>query len=114
MSRRDVRAAIRDMVSHAEDARAFASDLPWEKVVADKMRRFAILRALEVVGEAATRVPDEVRMRAPEIPWTAIIGLRNRLIHGYDSVDEERLGRIVLEQVPTLIRDLKGMLEGSP
>lgn len=110
MSKRDVRVRLADMLSHAEDVRAFTEGLDWAVIVSDKMRRYAVLRALEV-GEAATHVPREIRERAPDVPWTAVVGMRNRLIHGYDSLDDARLQRIVREQVPVLIGQLRSLLK---
>jgi uncharacterized protein with HEPN domain len=53
----------------------------------DRLLNLALVRLLEIVGEAASRMPQEERARHPEIPWSDIVSLRNRLIHGYDEVD---------------------------
>ena len=57
----------------------------------DRQLNLSLVRLLEIVGEAASRVPAEIRVRHPDIPWPEIVGLRNRLIHGYDSVDFDML-----------------------
>ena len=64
------------------------------------------MRLLEIVGEAAAKVSPEARTKFPAIPWSEIVGLRNRLIHGYDSVDFDVLWRIVESDLPALVRVL--------
>ena len=62
----------------------------------------ATLRNLELIGEAATHVPDEVRAAYPDIPWRMIIATRNRLIHGYLGIDEDTLWSVVQDEIPAL------------
>jgi uncharacterized protein with HEPN domain len=63
----------------------------------------ALVRLLEIVGEAASRVPNDECAKYPEIPWPEIVGLRNRLIHGYDAVDLDILWQIIVHDLPPLI-----------
>jgi uncharacterized protein with HEPN domain len=77
----------------------------------DRQLNLFLVRLLEIVGEAAGRVPAEERARHPEIPWPEIVGLRNRLIHGYDSVDFDILGQILSHDLPPLIGALEKALE---
>ncbi|NIV30544.1 MAG: DUF86 domain-containing protein, partial [Anaerolineae bacterium] len=69
-------------------------------------------RLLEIVGEAANRVPRGVRARHPEIPWSQIEALRNRLIHGYNAVDLDILWQIVVHDLPPLAAALESILAG--
>ncbi|MFT4100106.1 MAG: DUF86 domain-containing protein [Burkholderiaceae bacterium] len=62
---------------------------------------------LELIGEAATHVPDEVRTAHGEIPWRMIVATRNRLIHGYLGIDDDTLWSIIRDDVPALIRQLR-------
>jgi len=68
----------------------------------------SLTRLLEIVGEAATRVPSSVRDRYPGVPWPEVVSLRNRLIHGYDSVDLDILWEIVASDLPALVAALAG------
>jgi uncharacterized protein with HEPN domain len=77
----------------------------------DRQLNLFLVRLLEIVGEAAGRVPAEERAHHPEIPWPEIVGLRNRLIHGYDSVDFDILGQILSHDLPPLIGALEKALE---
>jgi uncharacterized protein with HEPN domain len=66
----------------------------------------ALVRLLEILGEAAGRVPVGQRSQFPAIPWAQLIGLRNRLIHAYDQVDPDILWQILVEDVPVLLAEL--------
>ncbi len=70
----------------------------------DRVLNLALIRLLEVLGEAATRVPEEIRKKYSELPWQEVISLRNRLIHAYDQVDLEILWEIVSEDLPPLAK----------
>jgi uncharacterized protein with HEPN domain len=73
----------------------------------------ALARLLEIVGEAAGRVSDETRALHSEIPWPQIIGLRNRLIHGYDAVDYDILWQIITDDLPALLAILEKALSSG-
>jgi len=64
-----------------------------------------------MLGEAAYRVPEEIRMKYPDLPWLQMIAARNRLIHGYDSIDFDILWAIIQNDLPTLITRLKEILQ---
>jgi uncharacterized protein with HEPN domain len=70
----------------------------------------ALVRLLEIVGEAAGRVSEVERALHPEIPWPQIVGLRNRLIHGYDAVDHDILWQIITDDLPPLVKALEAIL----
>ena len=75
--------------------------------VASGLNYDATVRNLELIGEAATRVPQPVRDTAPEIPWRLIIATRNRLIHGYLGIDNDTLWSIVHDDIPALLPELR-------
>jgi len=66
----------------------------------------ATLRNLELIGEAATNIPDSIRCTAPEIPWRQIVAIRKRLIHGYLGIDNDILWSIIREDIPSLLQKL--------
>ena len=76
----------------------------------DSQLYLAIIKAVEVVGEAATRVSDATQNNASSIPWAQIIGMRNRLVHGYDDIRRGRVWNTVQEDLPPLIADLRQLL----
>ena len=102
---------LRHMLDHAKEAVAMASGRTRGELDTDRQLNLSLVRLLEIVGEAAGRAPAEERVRHPEIPWPEIIGLRNRLIHGYDSVDFDILWQIVSADLPPLIAALEKALE---
>jgi uncharacterized protein with HEPN domain len=91
MSRHDSEVALRQMFDHAREAMILSKGKSAQELVDDRVLSLAIVRLMEIVGEAANRIPQEQRSKYPEIPWTQIISLRNRLIHGYDAIDYEIL-----------------------
>jgi uncharacterized protein with HEPN domain len=110
MSQRDDRVSLEYMLLCAEDAPRFAQGCARADLDTNRMLYLAVIRALEVIGEAASRVSQSLRDLNPAIPWPQIIALRNRLIHGYDAVDPDRLWQILTADVPKLIADLRQIL----
>jgi uncharacterized protein with HEPN domain len=76
----------------------------------DRLLNLALTRLLEIIGEAATRVPEDIRAQYSELPWLQMIAARNRLIHGYDSVDFDILWAIIKNDLPVLIAQLEKIL----
>jgi uncharacterized protein with HEPN domain len=101
---------LRHMLDHAREAVTLADGKTRTDLDRDRLLELALVRLLEIAGEAATRVPDEDRTRHPEIPWPQIVGLRNRLIHGYDAVDMDILWQIIEYDLPPLIAALEDIL----
>ena len=79
----------------------------------DRMLNLALVRLLEVLGEAANRIPAEERAVHTQIPWPQLVGLRNRLIHQYDNVDFDILWQILTKDLPPLVRELERLLPGN-
>ena len=106
---------LRHMLDHAREAVAMVRGRTRADLDADRPLNLALVRLLEIVGEAAGRVPEEERALYPRIPWSEIVSLRNRLIHGYNTVDFDILWEIVSQDLPALIQALKEALarEGS-
>ena len=110
MSRRDSEIPLRQMLDHAREAIILSKGESLEDLADDRVLGLAIVRLMEIVGEAANRVPKEERSKHPEIPWTQIISLRNRLIHGYDAIDYEILWHILNHDLPELVISLERTL----
>ena len=110
MTRRHDRDRIQHMLSQAEEAAALVIGRARSDLDTDRLLNLALVRLLEIVGEAAVRVSDEFREKHTEIPWIQIAGLRNRLIHGYDEVDFDILWYIVSLDLPLLIAEPERLL----
>ena len=78
-------------------------------VLASGLAYDATLRNLELIGEAATHIPEAIRTAHPEIPWRMIIATRNRLIHGYLGIDDDILWSIIRDDVPGLMLSLQAL-----
>jgi uncharacterized protein with HEPN domain len=100
------RSLLIDMLSYAKEAVELLGGVSPNELAADKMRRYAVARAVEVVGEAASQVSVSGRQAHPEIPWSAAIRTRNRLIHAYRGLDEGIMASTVREDFPPLIEVL--------
>ena len=100
-----------DMLQAARDARELLEGRSLAEYLADRVRRLALERALELVGEAARRVSEGVQRAHPEVEWRSIVGLRNVLAHQYGVIDHERLYRTGVESIPRLIAALGSILD---
>ena len=101
------RRRIKDMLDAARKAIEFAGGKSREDLDDDELLGLALVRLLEIVGEAARYVPDEIKQRHSEVEWRAIAGTRNRLIHGYFSVDLDVVWSIIKNDLPILIPQLE-------
>ena len=110
MSRHDDSARLRHMLHHAVEAVEMARGCTRPDLDRERQLNLSLVRLLEVVGEAANRVTADTRQRHPSIPWGAITGMRNRLIHGYDEVDFDILWDVVQHDLPPLIAELRAIL----
>jgi len=104
---REWRFYLDDMVAFAEKVLAYSYGLDQQTFVSSGLNYDATLRNLELIGEAATHIPDSVRQAHGQIPWRQVIATRNRLIHGYLGIDNDTLWSIIQDDVPDLLQQLK-------
>lgn len=100
------------MLDHASEAIGLARGKTRQDLDSDRLLQLALTRLVEIVGEAASRVPKELQDRHPSIPWREIVSARNRLIHGYDFVDLDILWEIVATDLPGLVPQVEQALKG--
>jgi uncharacterized protein with HEPN domain len=96
-----------DMLDAAQTVEQLSSGLDFFQYSNDRRTQLAVERSLEIIGEAARRVSDSFQNSHPEIPWRQIIGQRNVLIHEYGEVKQERIWKVVKENIPQLVDMLK-------
>jgi uncharacterized protein with HEPN domain len=116
MTRRDPDVRLRHMLDAATEAMELARGKTRADLDADRLLNLGLVRLLEIVDEAANRVPLQERERLSGISWGAIVGLRNRLIHGYDRVEFDILWEVVTRDLPPLVGELSRILDarGAP
>ena len=110
MPRRDVSITVNQMLDYSRKAIGLLKGRKRSDLDDDLVFNLALTRLVEVIGGAADRVPQSFQEEHPEIDWSQIIGMRNRLIHGYDEVDFDILWNVVKKDVPKLIRRLEGLI----
>ena len=103
-------AYLLDMSLAAREARGFAANLTFSDFEHHRMAQLAILKSIEVIGEAASRVSDGCKKSHAEIPWSGIVGRRNRLVHGYFNVNLARVWETVQKDIPRLILQLESLI----
>ena len=114
MPRHDTDVRLRHMLDAAREAAQMAHGKARADLDRDRPLNLSLVRLLEIVGEAASRVPVGERAIYPGVPWVQIVGLRNRLIHGYDNVDFDILWAIVSHDLPPLIAELEKIFSSTP
>jgi uncharacterized protein with HEPN domain len=107
MSKRDWALFLQDMLESIGNIAQYTRGMSFQDFLKDSRTRDAVVRNLEILGEAARRIPPDIQERYAEIPWAQIVGLRNRLIHGYFLVDYGIVWEIVQNELPPLRRRLE-------
>ena len=108
----DRRAAlyIQDIIKYSTNAIEFLGDQSDEQLEEDIKTQFAIIRALEVIGEAARSIPDEIRLLAPDVPWQEVVAMRNRIVHHYFGVRMDIVLNVVRNDLRPLIDSMECLL----
>ncbi|RJR14748.1 MAG: DUF86 domain-containing protein [Nitrospiraceae bacterium] len=106
---RDI-AYVLDILLSAKDARQFTEGMDYEAFLNDRKCQLAVVRCLEVIGEATKRLSETFRENHPLIHWSEMAGMRDVLIHAYDRVDLERVWTTLRDDLPTLIENLEGIV----
>ena len=104
---------IKDMVEFGERVLSYIEGMDQGAFVADRRTYDATLRNIELIGMAATHIPNCVREAHPEIPWRSIIGTRNQVAHGYLGIDDDVIWDIIQTDVPRLLAQLLRLLEDA-
>ena len=111
--RPDDRNRILHMIEAAEAVQDFIAGRTRADIDTDRMLLFAIVRAVEIIGEAASKISPETRSAGGDVPWLQIVATRNRLVHGYFDIDHGIVWKTATEEIPTLWSQLRPLVAGS-
>jgi len=102
MIRRDYLDYVQDILDSIQDIESFVEGMTLELFSKDKKTINAVVRSLEVIGEATKNIPNAVKEKYPDIPWKKMAGMRDKMIHEYFGIDFEMLWKTVKEDIPPL------------
>ena len=112
MSKRESLLYLQDILDSISKIFAYTNSRSYEKLVNDEMALDAIVRNLEIIGEAAKNVPSEVKEKYPNVPWREIGGTRNKILHEYFGINLEIIWKTIQEDLPILEREIKTIVGG--
>ncbi|MEO0532554.1 MAG: DUF86 domain-containing protein [Cyanobacteria bacterium P01_A01_bin.123] len=110
MTQPDDESRLRHMLDAARQAQSFTKGRMQKDLETDSMLLLAVVKAIEIIGEAASKISRERQSAIPQIPWPQVISMRNRLAHAYFDIDTDILWQTVAEDLPPLIEELEVIL----
>jgi uncharacterized protein with HEPN domain len=111
--KREIGDYIQDIAEAMDKAMKFVEGMSYEDFVKDDRTVFAVIRALEIIGEAVKNIPQEFRVEHPEIPWRDMAGMRDKLVHEYFGVKLEVIWKTIKEEIPPLKPLFEKILESK-
>jgi len=109
--RKDDSIRLQHMLDAAREAESFSQNKTRNSLDTDRKLALALVKCIEIMGEAAAQISNQSREALPQIPWADIIGMRNRLIHAYFDINLDILWKTVVEDLPPLVAELEKIAE---
>ncbi|MCD6542142.1 MAG: DUF86 domain-containing protein [Thermoplasmata archaeon] len=109
--RRDYKLFIKDILDAIEKIEEFVAGMDFEEFKNDDKTVSAVVRKLEIIGEATKNIPDEIRQKHPDLPWKEMAKIRDKLIHGYFVVDHQIVWNVVKKELPLLKPKIEKILQ---
>jgi len=107
---RDYSIYLKDILSNIENAERFITGISFEEFTRDYKTNYAVVRCLEIIGEASRRIPQGMRNKYPDIPWKTIVGTRNVIVHEYAAVDLTEVWKTTVNDLPPLKKQILKIL----
>lgn len=101
---------IKDILEHIEKMESFIADMSYEDFKRDTKTNFAVVRCVEIVGEAAKNIPDSIREKYKQVPWKYLTGMRDKIAHFYFGIDLERVWEVATVKLPPLKSNIQQIL----
>lgn len=98
---------FKDILDYAKTSLEFIENISFEEFMVDKKVVFAVIRALEVIGESSNRISDNLKEKYSQLPWIEMRGLRNRIVHNYDDIDYTIIWNVLKNEIPKLIEQIE-------
>jgi uncharacterized protein with HEPN domain len=111
MKVRDYRDYLQDIFDAVNDIENFVDNMTYEEFIKDRKTLNAVVRSIEIIGEASKNIPETMKAKHKELPWKQMAGMRDKLIHAYFGVDIETLWKAVKENIPQLRQSIQQMLQ---
>jgi uncharacterized protein with HEPN domain len=112
MKRRDYRDYLQDILDSINDIESFILGMGFEEFKGDRKTINAVVRSIEVIGEASKRIPRSLKAKYKGVPWREMAGMRDKLIHEYFGVDVEILWKTAKDDIPPLKQVIQNMMKG--
>ncbi|MFH1846969.1 MAG: DUF86 domain-containing protein [Candidatus Omnitrophota bacterium] len=109
MKEREIRDYINDLIEACEDSLIFTEGMSFEEFSEDKKTISAVIRSLEVIGEATKNLSLDFKLKYPDIPWKQMAGMRDKLIHEYFGVEKQMVWQVVEKHIPQILLFLKNL-----
>jgi uncharacterized protein with HEPN domain len=102
---------LRHILDAISDIEKFTKDISKDSFLQNREKQYAVIRAMEIIGEAAKNVSPRLRTKYPQIPWKTAAGMRDKLIHGYFGVNLERVWQVIVDNLPDFKNQIRTILE---
>jgi uncharacterized protein with HEPN domain len=109
--KRDFRDFLQDILTAIIDIESFVNGFSYEKFAEDRKTLYAVVRSIEVIGEASKNLPEQLKVQYPDVPWKRMTGMRDKLVHGYFGIDLKTLYKAATEDIPPLKRLIEKIIE---
>jgi uncharacterized protein with HEPN domain len=108
---KECRDYLTDILAAADEVSRFVAGVDFDQFCADRKTVYAVIHAIEIMGEAVRSIPPDIRKQYPNIPWRDMAGMRDRLIHGYRDINLKIVWNTVTEDLPAIVPKLREMLD---